>query len=702
MNTKNLVGGNNEYSRRDFVKFATVAGVSAIIGTNIEPAYADISKDEFEEMMNSEPPYTIRDSAGYEFVVNMPISNNRFVSGSSTIASVIVPGPRSDPDLETGFSRGYTDPETGFLRLSIRKTRIQDEENYNAYKNMYVNADTNHNSFLDGDIISMEHLGRSQVSKDNYLFKLQTVNNLYGTTSYDSELVMFDDQKRIMIEISSDLECNIYGLRESTPEQTSDLISDYVTSMYKEIMDSFTYWDGTEPIEEFEPKVGYYTYQPDFNSDAKPVDLEFLWPTGFDWLKNHPEESRKAGVTLSAAAYKDDVERILSNLGMDNIEHWDENNCKHFSGDSTLTFKLAHQTLEDGKELICVVGRGTADDSEWYDNILHGINSTFLDSDHVGFRLAAVGVRGQIQEYIDKLVAQGIKQDDMCFYFTGHSRAAAVMNLVAESYVSNQLYPGSVVTDTFATPNTRQNSAPASSEIKNYVNTDDIVTMVPFNGKKAGTTYGYKPNNQQVMDFYGVSKLNGISIVDNHMPEDLVAKVYGQNSPNVRWSNSGWIEAGFHCQLDVEIYDEAGELVAKSIGSTNDDDAVFHVSLGVLATEYNNEKLFYLPADQEYTVKTYATGGGEMTHRVLQSNGSDEPIVLIEQTNIPVVEIDGQTTIVGEEIELLASDAEAETENNEFKIISVEYIIGGAAGALATGAVAAGIAIRNHRKKNQQ
>lgn len=711
---------NKEITRRKFLELAAFAAMASTSVTFPKNAYGEETAENKENI--SENEHTIvRFSGIIDYQMELDWNVDPGMTGTkkddvlhTTVTSGLKPA-FPVPGVESGD--GPYSEEDFNLRIKISAMEFGEE-----YGQAYLERKNKLNALLDCEsgtylenyfgglgarpyFYSIEKIDSSRVSADNYILKLYyepVISTKSRETEYESKMVMFDDQKKIVTEVELDT-YNRSGVTagEST---TADLVGDYADNLYKKLLKTFDYCDGSKALE-LEPKIGHYLYQPEY-VDCAPVDLEFEWPVEFKWLKEHPDKSRKIGVTLSAAAYKDEAEGILSELGLQDIEHWTESNCKYFSGDATSTFTLAHQKLDDGNELICVAIRGTKGElwpltGEWFDNIIGGLSSASTGDYHHGFSGAAIGIDKQLQDYISSLKAKGINENKLCFYFTGHSRGAAVANILAEQY--ENMSAGKMVSDTFATPNTSWKVRPnKNSNIRNYVNADDIVPLVPFFGSKAGITYGFGPNPNQVKSFYGIDKLMDSNIVNNHMPEDLVAKVYGQSFPDIKWSGTKWIELGLHCPVDVEIYDDKNNLIASSTGSTEKDDSYFDTSKEVLAIEYDDEKMFYLPSDKIYTVKIKGTANGEMTYRVLQSNGSEDATVLIEQSGNQAVQItDGeeQSVVVGEKFEPLVIDEDqAETIKEEFKIIPQEHI---AAGIIGTAAGIGVLAATRHymRKK---
>ena len=115
---------------------------------------------------------------------------------------------------------------------------------------------------------------------------------------------------------------------------------------------------------------------------------------------------------------------------------------------------------------------------EWIDNFDSGIGET-----HMGFERAAVRVSEQLSKYVkDNNISGNIK-----VLVTGHSRGAAIANLVGKKLNDKELNAlksidkNDIYVYTYATPNvTRKENVDNSryDNIYNIVNPEDFVTKV--------------------------------------------------------------------------------------------------------------------------------------------------------------------------------------------------------------------------------
>lgn len=123
---------------------------------------------------------------------------------------------------------------------------------------------------------------------------------------------------------------------------------------------------------------------------------------------------------------------------------------------------------------------------QWYSNFKIGKTGTT----HDGFEGAKNYAIGALDDYLELLKKkETIKKENTILLITGHSRGAAVANLVAADFIKNNKYANKerIFAYTFATPNVAaspdikaSNKTPSSdfSRIFNFVNPEDLVTKL--------------------------------------------------------------------------------------------------------------------------------------------------------------------------------------------------------------------------------
>lgn len=131
--------------------------------------------------------------------------------------------------------------------------------------------------------------------------------------------------------------------------------------------------------------------------------------------------------------------------------------------------KLANQD----KTVIVVAVRGTPNNEEWYSNFNIGLSDT-----HAGFQSAAQRLMEDFKSYYAQT---GLSPNETKIVVTGHSRGAAVANLVAYDMMNRYAPASDVYAYTFATPTVSTKTGKANCpNIFNIISGEDFVTQVPL------------------------------------------------------------------------------------------------------------------------------------------------------------------------------------------------------------------------------
>ena len=126
------------------------------------------------------------------------------------------------------------------------------------------------------------------------------------------------------------------------------------------------------------------------------------------------------------------------------------------------------------RTLIAIVIRGT-NGEEWHSNFDVGTGDV-----HEGFALATQALRLDFGEYVYN--NNLLNPDENIIFITGHSRGAAVANLLAGQFNEDQFFvqPHYLFAYTFATPNTTRTPNTTFRNIYNFVNPEDFVPFMPL------------------------------------------------------------------------------------------------------------------------------------------------------------------------------------------------------------------------------
>lgn len=182
------------------------------------------------------------------------------------------------------------------------------------------------------------------------------------------------------------------------------------------------------------------------------------------------------------------ISKLLKVHGMENVTDY-KMTAEAYGDDDITEVALGHHTVSyngETKQVVAVVIRGTnVTIEEWSSNFDLGNRSKFSSyedwtdsNNHKGFDVAANRVMDYLQSYADKY---GLNTDDTVFWVMGHSRGAAVANILSAKLIDKG---NTVYAYTFAAPNTTVSSSASAAKyacIFNLVNEDDFVPCVPMN-----------------------------------------------------------------------------------------------------------------------------------------------------------------------------------------------------------------------------
>ena len=135
------------------------------------------------------------------------------------------------------------------------------------------------------------------------------------------------------------------------------------------------------------------------------------------------------------------------------------------------------------KYLVCVVIRGTNETlEEWQSDFDVGGTSTSHEhwlnsSNHMGFDITANRIEYILDYYLNQ---RGFNSSNSIIWITGHSRGAAIANIIAANKIDDGF---NVFGYCFATPGTTTSSTASAAKYKsifNIINEDDLVPQLPM------------------------------------------------------------------------------------------------------------------------------------------------------------------------------------------------------------------------------
>lgn len=192
----------------------------------------------------------------------------------------------------------------------------------------------------------------------------------------------------------------------------------------------------------------------------------------------------KASIALSVTAYdRANINTLLTSMGFTT----EDNQAVYDKVDNGLTItdfdyvaytiahtELVHPLTQEPYIIYCVPIQGTKVAYEWISdgNLGEGV-------EHEGFRNATMGLALELQPYMTN---DAYDKDHTILWLTGHSRGAACANLLAGWYNEYNHYVSreNLFTYTFACPAVSKEADMSLTNIFNFNNPGDVVTLVPL------------------------------------------------------------------------------------------------------------------------------------------------------------------------------------------------------------------------------
>ena len=228
-----------------------------------------------------------------------------------------------------------------------------------------------------------------------------------------------------------------------------------------------------------------------------------VWDDKYFYKKNdeYNHDLSYLSAVLTAAAYNAEdrnypkwanIESALLQCGFGTIQ---SGNMQPWGYDHTqideVAYTITSKTISDGKEehlLIAVVIRGTYEGIEWVGDFDAGF-MTINERNHKNFEVVKEGVYDTFNIYLLKYGKN--YGDNVKVYVTGHSRGAAIAELLSVEIQKNKLVSkNNIYTYNFATPNTTKIESYANTytNIFNIINGFDVIPKLPPSYYKYGRT----------------------------------------------------------------------------------------------------------------------------------------------------------------------------------------------------------------------
>lgn len=358
---------------------------------------------------------------------------------------------------------------------------------------------------------------------------------------------------------------------------------------------------------------------------AKCKVAERLFDVNVDYYTTHwNSSSYNANLAnllcaLSADVYNEEkIKKAYKTLGFETSEVYDYDGTFN---SASCGYSLAFKKSDFNDDVICLVTvRGSSNVSDWVGNVAL---ATFEDEKHIGFAYPANRIYNNIRRQI--AITGNVK-----FVITGHSRGAAVSNLLAVKLAENGVSKNNIYSYNFACPDVACKVIfPSYNNIFNLCNREDPVPFVPGNiastfttpgthWDKFGKTYWFTKDAKGTLSPFADHNINlYLEFFDNKKnPSDWGTSFADRVDDAADWA-SGWITK-ILCPVDVRITDDSGKLIASVIdGEVNYYDSEFG---RVIILTDGDRKVIYTDGSKDIHIDLIGTDTGTMTYSIERYN----------------------------------------------------------------------------------
>ena len=213
------------------------------------------------------------------------------------------------------------------------------------------------------------------------------------------------------------------------------------------------------------------------------LDVGFVWNDNM-LLENSSilsTDIAKASIALSTLAYDSyELDQVLESeeMGFTLAGGLNSYGPRTFLDNDHVAYRIATKQI-DSYLAYCIPVRGTVS-GEWYSNFNLGYDNGGV---HLGFSLAAEELMNELRTI---LRSDNADSSHRIIWLTGHSRGAAVSNMVAARLVEEGLVSEEhLFSYNFACPAVSKSAGPCSG-VFNFLNSGDVVPVVPLD------IWGYK------------------------------------------------------------------------------------------------------------------------------------------------------------------------------------------------------------------
>lgn len=332
-----------------------------------------------------------------------------------------------------------------------------------------------------------------------------------------------------------------------------------------------------------------------------------------------------ASLVLANSAYsKNGIETTLKSLGFDNFEPYynysdiESERVAHAFGSKTVTM--------NGKtyNIVVVALRGTQGMPEWVNNLTRFSK---------GFEGAEEKVKENLQQYIEDY---NLNEEVMKFLVVGHSRGAAVGNILGEDLADSGYGANNIYVYGFATPKTtHDDDGQTYTNIFSIVNKDDLVTSYGINHRYGTDRPFYSINNaslnQKFKELTVGNSLEPKTIFNAHSTTTYMAQLLLGGTASSGLGDDS-ITIYVKCPVDVAVYNSYGTLTGRVSNNTVDNSVVSDV----LIWTNGDEKIITMSAKQNYRIELTGTSIGAMEYIIAESDGKGTILREVVYKDVPL------------------------------------------------------------------
>ena len=402
-------------------------------------------------------------------------------------------------DWETSSLRQWLNDSfynTAFNDVEKAQISISHLKNKSQYNSKYDGVDTNDKIFP--------------------ISYFDAINSIFGfASSHDSsdearQMVGTDYARCQGLSVYNNLSC--WWLRSSYGSSFGSMVDDDGWASCGHINSTCV---GVVPAFKFNPKStipeseinDVINEEIEFNKDKK-VTINFK----NSWFEKSPNkynhELAQFCADYAMLGYKYDNEEVKNYLNKAGFYSFYSFNDEDAGRDEVNYFLASRDIVVNGKvQKLVFMGTIGSYKNQWFSNFDPlGRENEKRDNcladggkTHRGFADARDFAYEHLSDYINSLIANDTKKEDIKILLTGHSRGAATANLLAAKLIdegssSKLVSQGNVFAYTFATPNVTKNNTTAEKYncIFNIVNPEDFVTKVMLSSwgfSRYGITY---------------------------------------------------------------------------------------------------------------------------------------------------------------------------------------------------------------------